>query len=186
MMAPPMMAPPMMSGYGAPGAAVQQTTTSYGTPAMSAVGGVGSYLPVVSSCFGRPVQLFNHYGKFLCGGTNNPHGHHNPNHGFSQSSFWFIEPMDGFSGMVRLRNSNGLYLCHIGGSPFCSMHPVSSVSDVAWHMEMFPNFDGQNVMFRSHGGMFLSLDKHDSGVHCKPTGFFGGPHVAQRFEIRYC
>jgi len=180
--APPMMTPGMNPGmYGQPPGVVQQTTTM-------GMGGMvqqttTSFAPIVTSCFGRPVQLYNHHAKFLCGGTNNPHGHHNPNHEFSQSSYWFIEPHDMFGDKVRLRSQNGLYLCHIGGSMFCSMYPVASHNDVAWHMEMFPGFGGQNVLFRSHHGHYLSLDKHDSHVHCK--SHYDGPHESQRFEIRY-
>jgi len=189
-MPPPMGAPGMYGApmpMGAPGMPVAQQTTTVGAGPR---GGVvqqqttTSFAPIVSSCFGRPIQLYNHHGKFLCGGKNNPHGHHNPNHGFNQSSYWFIEPHDGFSDRVRLRNTNGLYLCHVGGTMFCSMHPVASSQDVAWHMEMYPGWNGQNVLFRSYGGHYLSLDKHDSGVHCR--SHWGGPHESQRFEIRYC
>jgi len=187
---PPMMNTPMMTTpmYGQPPGVVQQTTTTMGVqPMMTApamVQTTTSYAPVVNSCFGRPIQLYNHHAKFLCGGSNNPHGHHNPNHGFNQSSYWFIEPHEMFGDKVRLRNQNGMYLCHIGGSMFCSMYPVASHNDVAWHMEMYPGFSGQNVLFRSHHGHYLSLDKHGSHVHCK--SHWNGPHESQRFEIRYC
>jgi len=177
-----------MQPYGQPG------MQPYGQPGMQPYGQPGmqeeviqtvttSYAPIVNSCFGRPVQLFNHYSKFLCGGSSSPHGHHDPNHGYNQSSYWFIEPHEGFSDKVRLRNTNGLYLCHVGGSPFCTMHPVASVSDVAWHMDVFPGFGEQAVLFRSHGGKFLGLDKHDHNVHC--NSHFSGPHESQRFEVRY-
>jgi len=181
--ATPYGAPP----YGAPPGMVQQTVTTGGAP----YGGVvqqqttTSFAPVVSSCFGRPVQLFNHHGKFLCGGTHRPHGHRNPHHGFNQSSYWFIEPHEAYSDKVRLRNTNGKYLCHEGGSSFCSMHSTASYRDVAWHMDMFPGWSGQNVIFRSFGGHYLGCDKHDDGVHCKQH-FSGVPHESQRFEIRNC
>jgi len=166
------MAPGMGMGM-APGMpppmAVQTTTTNYA--------------PIVQSCFGRPVQLFNHHGKFLTGGHHNPHGHRNPHHQFNQSSYWFIEPHESFSDKVRLRNTNGKYLCHDGNSAHCSLHHHASHKDVAWHMEMFPGFSGQNVMFRSHGGRFLSLDNYDEYVHAK--AFWGSPGESARFEIRY-
>jgi hypothetical protein len=148
-------------------------------------GGRGwSGIPVASSCFGIPIQLFNHHGKFLCGGIHKPHGHHNPNHGFNQSSWWYIEPFPGFTDKVRLRNMNGKYLCHEGRSQFCSMHSSPSHSGVSWHMESYPGYSGQNVMFRSHGGHFLGCDVHDDLVHCKQH-FLGNAHANQRFEIRY-
>jgi len=191
------------SGYGAPGYPTPAYGTGYGMPGpmpgqmTGAMPGqmpgqmpgavrqtTTTYAPVVTSCFGRPVQLFNHHGKFLTGGHHRPHGHRNPHHEFSQSSYWFIEPHDGFSDKVRLRNTNGKYLCHDGFSNHCSLHHVASSFDVAWHMEMFPGWSGQNVLFRSHGGKFLSLDVHDDHVHCR--SHWGGPHESQRFEIRYC
>jgi len=167
----PVIAPGMGMGMGMPPPMAVQTTTT-------------NYAPIVQSCFGRPVQLFNHHGKFLTGGHHNPHGHRNPHHQFNQSSFWFIEPHESFSDKVRLRNTNGKYLCHDGNSAHCSLHHHASHRDVAWHMEMFPGFTGQNVMFRSHGGRFLSLDNYDEYVHAK--AFWGAPGESARFEIRYC
>jgi len=167
---------------GATGAVQQTTTMVQGRGAVQQT--TTTFAPVVQGCFGRPVQLYNHHAKFLCGGSEHPHGHHNPNHGYNQSSYWFIEPHQGFSDKVRLRNTNGRYLCHIGGSPFCSMHPVASTEDVAWHMDSFPGFGGQNVIFRSKHSNYLSLDKHDHQVHCK-SHYGGGVHESQRFEIRF-
>jgi len=177
-----MMGQPGMMGQGGVQQQTQQTT-SYGMGGAVQQTTTTTFAPIVTSCFGRPVQLYNHHAKFLCGGSSNPHGHHDPNHGYSQSSYWYIEPHEGFSDKVRLRSTTGQYLCHISGTPYCSMHPVASSHDVAWHMDMFPGYDGQNVLFRSKHGMFLSLDKHDSHVHCK--SHYGAPHESQRFEVRH-
>jgi len=188
---------PSNPGYGVPpGAPMVQQTTAYGAPPIAAPYGAPApfggpavvqtttFAPIVTSCFGRAVQLYNHYGKFLCGGVHKPHGHHNPNHGFNQSSYWFVEKHPGFSDKVRLRNSNGKYLCHEGGSQYCSMHHSPDHNGVSWHMDMFPGFSGQNVIFRSHHGHYLGCDRHDDLAHAKQH-LSGQPHESQRFEVRY-
>jgi len=156
------MGGPMMGG--AP-SMVQQTTTT-------------AFAPAVSTTFNRCVQLWNLHGKFLCGGDRRAHGHLNPHHGYHQSSYWWIEPHQVYSDKVRLRNTNGQYLCHEGHSKYASMHPMASSQDVAWHME----FMGDSFVFRSHGGHFLGCDEWGHDVHCRSDG---GPHRYQRFEVRY-
>jgi len=177
MMAPaPMMAPgPMMTG-GMP-APMPGAMMTGGMPVRTT-----TFTPFITSLFGRTVQLIDERGKFLCGGDHHAHAHHNPNHSYHQSSYWFIEKHDAFGDRVRLRNTNGKYLCHDGRSSFCSMHHHGSRNDVAWHMEQFPGFGETFVCFRSHGGHFLGCDKHGHDVHCMSNG---GPHSNQRFEIRF-
>jgi len=165
------------------------TTSSFGVP--PAVINTGpaattvtttAYSSFVTSCFGRPVQLVDEHGKFLCGGDRHPHAHHNPHHSFHQSSYWYIEKHDGFSDRVRLRNTNGKYLCHEGHTSYCTMHHHASHSHVSWHMMNFPGFRESFVTFRSHGGHFLGCDRHGHDVHCHNNG---GPHGNQRFEVRF-
>jgi hypothetical protein len=150
-------------------AVVQQTVTT-------------AFSPFIVSLFGRPVQLLDEHGKFLCGGQSNPHSHHDPNHGFSQSSYWFIEKHEAFDDRVRLRSTNGLFLCHDGHSAFCSMHHNASHHGASWHMQQFPGYGQNFFVFRSHGGHLLGCDKHDHQVHCKNNG---GPHSNQKFEVRF-
>jgi len=157
-------------GYASPmggAAVVQQTTTT-------------TFAPAVTQTFGRAVQLWNLHGKFLCGGDHKPHGHHNPHYGYNQSSYWYIEPHEGYSDKVRLKNTNGKYLCHDGHSGYAAMHHQASHKDVAWHMDS----TGSSVVFRSHGGHYLGCDsgEYDHAVHCRNEG---SAHRSQQFEVRY-
>jgi len=176
---------PMPGAFGSNPGFRQTSTTSFGapvTPPATTTVTTTSYSPFVTSCFGRPVQLVDEHGKFLCGGDRHPHAHHNPNHSFHQSSYWYIEKHDGFSDRVRLRNTNGKFLCHEGHSSYCTMHHHASHSHVSWHMTNFPGFRESFVTFRSHGGHYLGCDRHGHDVHCNNNG---GPHGNQRFEVRF-
>jgi len=154
-------------GFGAPGAVVQTVTT---------------FTPYVQSLFGRPVQLMDAHGKFITGGDHHVHSHHDPNFNFAQSSYWYIEKHEAFDDRVRLRNQNGKFLCHEGGSSFVIMHHNASNHNTSWHMITFPGRAENFVCFRSNGGHFLGADRHDSNVHCSSDG---GPHAHQCFEIRF-
>jgi hypothetical protein len=145
------------------------------------VGGIQTtttFAPFITQAFGRKVQLWNHHGKFLVAGDHKPHAHFDPHHGFHHSSHWYIEPHDGFSDKVRLRAVNGKYLCHEGGSKYCSMHHNPSNQEVAWHMEQH----GGHVVFRSFRGHYLGCDDLGHDVHAYNTHH---AHASQKFEMRF-
>jgi len=148
-------------------------------PMMQQTMGGFAWNQAILNCFMKRVQLWNLHGKYLISGHDHPHGHHDPNYGFWNSSVWIIETHGMFNDRVSLKSAeNGKYLCHYGGH--IQMHHNVGWNEASWHMENHGAF----FTFRSHHGHYLGLDKHDSGVHAH-AHYSGYPHVNQQFEVRY-
>jgi len=124
------------------------------------------------------IQLWNHHGKFLTGGDNEPHGHHDPNHGYNNSSYWVLEQHT--DGKVRLRNhSNGKYLSYEGGQHL-GMHHDKHHHGTHFFLWSVPGWGHHDILLQTHNGHYVHLDGGDHHVHAKN-------HVNEgaKFTIRY-